>query len=568
MSTFRRSRFARLTACLTVAIATLVVGGLARGDDAPGANGQIAFASSRDGNSEIYVMNADGSGQTRLTTNAAVDGGPSWSPDGTRIAFQTNRDGNLEVYVMSADGSGQTRLTTNAATDTQPSWSPDGTNIAFGSLRDGNFEVYVMSADGSGQTRLTTNAAIDVGPSWSPDGTKIAFTSSRDGNPKVFVMNADGSGQTRLTSNAAPDTTPAWSPDGQRISFQSLRDGNSELYVMSADGSGQTRLTNDAAFDGTATWSPDGGQLAFQSNRDGNSEIYVVAADGSGPTNVTNNPAPESFPDWHDTTPPVVTVPADIAAEATGPGGATVSFSASAFDNVEVATFGCMPPSGSLFPIAVTTVHCSATDAVGNNSSKTFTVAVVDTTGPVITGVSQDKTVVATGSGGAMVTYASPTADDLVDGPRPVACVPESGSTFPVAVTKVICSATDSRGNTASATFNVTVQPTAHDQIVALASLVSALPSLSGQHENLRKALLHDLEQADKSLAQAQQSLSEDKVKDGKFKQANAELDQFIQHVQRNSQNVDPSNPISAATAASWTSAAQQIQAAIQAMIA
>jgi hypothetical protein len=113
--------------------------------------GRIAFISKRDGNWEIYVMNADGSGQTNLTNNPAHDWGPSWSPDGRRIAFYSDRDGNWEIYVMNADGSGQTNLTNNPADDWGPSWSPDGRRIAFFSDRDGNREIYVMNADGSGQ---------------------------------------------------------------------------------------------------------------------------------------------------------------------------------------------------------------------------------------------------------------------------------------------------------------------------------------------------------------------------------------------------------------------------------
>ena len=100
----------------------------------PSSPSDIAFESLRDGNFEIYVMNADGSGQTRLTNNPVLDGSPSWSPDGGRIAFESLRDGNVEIYVMNADGSGQTRLTNDPAFDGSPSWSPDGGRIAFESL--------------------------------------------------------------------------------------------------------------------------------------------------------------------------------------------------------------------------------------------------------------------------------------------------------------------------------------------------------------------------------------------------------------------------------------------------
>ena len=135
--------------------------------------GKIAFASDRDGDFEIYAMDADGSNQTRLTTNTAEDFWPVWSPDGTKIAFYSNRDGNNEIYVMQ-HGSGQTRLTINDADDREPTWSPDGTKIAFISRRDaGNDEIYVMDGDGSAQTRLTESDASEQHPAWSPDGTKL-----------------------------------------------------------------------------------------------------------------------------------------------------------------------------------------------------------------------------------------------------------------------------------------------------------------------------------------------------------------------------------------------------------
>ena len=94
--------------------------------------------------------------------------------DGSKIAFNSNRDGNYEIYVMNADGSGQTRLTNNPATDYYPSFSPDGSKIAFNSYRDGNNEIYVMNANGSGQTRLTNNTANDIDPSFSHNGTAAA----------------------------------------------------------------------------------------------------------------------------------------------------------------------------------------------------------------------------------------------------------------------------------------------------------------------------------------------------------------------------------------------------------
>jgi Tol biopolymer transport system component len=297
------------------------------------ASGRIAFMSERDGNFEIYAMNADGSGQTRLTANAAEDSDPAWSPDGTRIAFTSERDGN-QIYTMNADGSGQTRLTNNGGSE--PAWSPDGTRIAFASNRDGNLEIYAMNADGSGQTRLTTAAAEDRVPAWSPDGTRIAFMSRRDGNAEIYVMNADGSGQMRLTTNSRDDSGPAWSEDGQRIAFASRRDGNAQIYVMNADGSGQTRLTANAAMDRDPAWSPDGTGIAFWSDRDGNGEIYGMNADGSGQTRLTANDADDYLPAWGP------------EFRGTGGGGADVVDPIFRFAARNLGAFAAAPRGGSI----------------------------------------------------------------------------------------------------------------------------------------------------------------------------------------------------------------------------
>lgn len=110
-------------------------------------------------------MNADASGLTQLTTDGN-NGAPAWSPDGSRIAFVSVRDGNTEIYVMNANGTNQVRLTSNSASEGSPRWSPDGRAIVFVGKRDGNTEVYVMNADGTGQANVTNHSSIDVDPAW------------------------------------------------------------------------------------------------------------------------------------------------------------------------------------------------------------------------------------------------------------------------------------------------------------------------------------------------------------------------------------------------------------------
>ena len=261
---------------------------------------KIAFHSNRDGNWEIYVMNSDGTNQTRLTDNPAEDSNVAWSPDGSKLAFLSNRDGNYEIYTMNADGSNPTRLTNNPASDEgPPSWSPDATKLAFTSTRDGNYEIYVMNADGTNPVRLTTNSAVDETPSWSPDGTRIAFESERTGLRQIYSMNSDGSNQTILTNISSVESLPAWSPDGLHIAFtRSTLGGHPQIYVMDADGSNQINVSNNPANDFKPAWSPDGTKLAFHSTGDGNREIYVMDSDGANRTRLTNNPAGDEMASW------------------------------------------------------------------------------------------------------------------------------------------------------------------------------------------------------------------------------------------------------------------------------
>ncbi len=241
--------------------------------------GRIAFSATHDGNSDIYVINADGTDRTRLTDHTGADQKPVWSPDGLKIAFESNRDGNFEIYVMNADGTGPERLANHALRDLAPVWSPDGLKIAFYSHRDGNNEIYVMNADGSELTRITNSDAHDGGPAWSYDSQRIAFMSTRDGNLEIYAVNADGLGPdpTRLTNHAAHDRWPTWSADGRRIAFES--DG--EIYAVNADGSGLTRLAEDGQ---RPVWSPDGRRIAFASGVESGSQIYTMSANGSGLT--------------------------------------------------------------------------------------------------------------------------------------------------------------------------------------------------------------------------------------------------------------------------------------------
>lgn len=261
----------------------------------------IAFPTARDGNREIYVMNADGSRQTRLTFHPAEDFIPAWSPSGQQIVFGSTRDGNLEIYVMNADGSNPSNLTNHPSVDGGPVFSPNGKKIAFQSNRDGNFELYLMNSDGSEQIPLTHHPGTDQWPHWSPNGKDIVF--QRDGD--IFVVNVATGETTQLTTDPAHDDMPVFSPNGKRIAFMSARDGYNAVFVMNADGSDPVNLTPRPAGETIATWgifpewSRNGQKIYFQAIRPETgpqSDIYVMNADGSGVARLTTDPGFDGAP--------------------------------------------------------------------------------------------------------------------------------------------------------------------------------------------------------------------------------------------------------------------------------
>ncbi len=180
-----------------------------------------------------------------------------------------------------------------------------------------------------------------------------------------------------------------------------------------------------------------------------------------------------------DVTPPVLTLPSNITAEATSASGAVVTYTASANDNVDgPVAVTCSPASGSTFPIGTTTVQCSATDAHGNTANGSFTVTVRDTTPPALA-LPANITTEATSASGAVVTYTA-SANDGVDGPVAVTCSPASGSTFQIGTTTVQCSATDAHSNTANGSFTVTVRDTTPPALALPANITTEATSASG----------------------------------------------------------------------------------------
>jgi Calx-beta domain/WD40-like Beta Propeller Repeat len=280
---------------LAAAIAALAVGFAAGAGPVraafPGANGLIAFQSSRaSGNYDIWVMGAGGA--ARLTTDPAEDYDPAFSPDGSKIAFARYYN---HLYVMNADGSGQTDL----ADGYDPAWTPDGRiSYVYGG------DIWTMDADGGNQQLSIPDGTH---PAWSPDGTKVAFIRGVN----LFVATADGSGATQVAAYA---DDPNWAPDNSKIVFTRWA-ADPGIAVVKPDGTGFTNLTHDS-YDFEPAFSPDGTQIVFTAGDrvagyESNYELFVMGADGSGITRLTNEfPAYDAQADWQ----PAPVVPSvDIA---------------------------------------------------------------------------------------------------------------------------------------------------------------------------------------------------------------------------------------------------------------
>jgi TolB protein len=172
---------------------------------------EIALSSSRDGNSEIYIINKNGGNLRKLTTSFGIDVSPVFSPDGSSIAFVSDRGGSPQIYIMDSNGRGIRRITFEGSYNTSPTWSPDGKWLAYAGMKDGKNQVFVIKSDGTILRQLTFNGNNES-PSFSPDGIFIAFDSDRDGKRGIYIMRLNGDEQRRITPKEVKAMSPRWSP--------------------------------------------------------------------------------------------------------------------------------------------------------------------------------------------------------------------------------------------------------------------------------------------------------------------------------------------------------------------
>jgi TolB protein len=265
---------------------------------------KIAYASERNGNKEIWVMDYDGANQQQLTHLKSISLTPRWSPDATRIAFTCFAPyrgvTSAQICIYSTASDRLIAFPRYRGTNGSPAWSPDGSEIAFMSSLNGDPEIYVSDAGGAHLHRITFAAGVSTSPAWNPKtGKQVAFVSDRAGSPVLYLANSDGSNVEKLN---LPDMgyviDPAWSPNGQLLAFSWRRpSGNYDIYAMDIASQQLVELTRDAARNERPSWAPDGRHLVFESTRTGTRQIWSMLADGSQPHQLTFEGQNES-PSW------------------------------------------------------------------------------------------------------------------------------------------------------------------------------------------------------------------------------------------------------------------------------
>jgi len=279
-----------------------------------GGNGSIVFTAKK----RLWLTTPGNASWYRLMADETNQGQAAWSPDGTRVAFRAGPDGDTEIWVVNHDGTGLRRVTDTpnpSATDTrfasQPSWAPDGQSIVFRTDRRDptNADLWIIGADGSNLRPLVQTQGNERYPTFSPDGTRLAYRSDIDGDPEIYVARADGSNPVQLTNNSLYDSAPAWSPDGSRIAFErgpadagtnsSPAYAAMELWTMPATGGNEQPLTSNAVHDEGPAWAPDGsGAIVFTREQTaGNPDLWLREASGAE-RRLTDLPSTEESPDW------------------------------------------------------------------------------------------------------------------------------------------------------------------------------------------------------------------------------------------------------------------------------
>ena len=240
---------------------------------------RIAFISDRTGESELWVMDWNGSNQKQLTKHNSLALAPTWSPDGKNLIFTSYLRGTPALYFLTPQEGYLKLLWDKGGVNSSASISPNGRTVAFASSLDGNVDIYTVSIDGGEAQRLTTARGIDTQPSWAPNGRQIAFTSTRSGSPQLYLMDGDGSNVRRLSFGGLFHDEPTWAYDGTRIACTTRDEGTFQIATIDAVTTERTVIPASGNNE-SPCFSPEGSMIAFESDRTGNPQIYITDAHG------------------------------------------------------------------------------------------------------------------------------------------------------------------------------------------------------------------------------------------------------------------------------------------------
>ncbi len=262
---------------------------------------EIAFVSDRTGNTEIFVMAADGSNSRSATANGSINNFPSWSPSGKSIVYTSYRKDNRPMLFLSSRGEnhpGPVLKELDGMPQYRGVFDPLGKLMAVVMSKDESTDIFTVRPDGRRIKRLTRSPAIDIAPSWSPDGEQIAFVSDRSGSPQIYIMDSDGKNVRRLTYEGTYNTHPAWSPDGQWIAYETRLEQQFDIWLIDPDGSVNVPLVSHPRSDESPAWAPNGRKIAFSSTRRGLADIYVMDVNGDGLRRLTREAGNNKSPAW------------------------------------------------------------------------------------------------------------------------------------------------------------------------------------------------------------------------------------------------------------------------------
>ncbi len=261
---------------------------------------KIAFISKRGGIKEVYIIDFDGHGITRLTNHDSICLSPAWSPDGKKIAYTCFKKRNPNLYIYDIKNKTFNIISSRVGVNGAPAWSPDGNKLAIMTRREDRTKIAIITLLRKGDPLFLTPSGPgnEASPTWSPDGQKLAFLSDRSGNPQIYTIDSTGKNLTRITFKGSYNASPAWSPLGDRIAFCSMVDGHFDIFTCNPDGKDLRRLTQDGYNNESPTWSPDGRFIVFSSDRFGTSQIYCMNNNGANVRQITFSNFQGQEPAW------------------------------------------------------------------------------------------------------------------------------------------------------------------------------------------------------------------------------------------------------------------------------